>query len=54
MNKESARVSILHTDAALLERGRDVRPLGANLVLADVFDAGKSDVYIPAYGSPVT
>lgn len=34
------KISVVHKDAALLQRGREVRPLGVNLVVADVFDAG--------------
>lgn len=34
------RVSVVHRDAALLQRGKEVRPLGVNLVVADMFDAG--------------
>ena len=40
-NGLSGRVSVVHRDAALLQRGMVVRPLGVNLVLADIFDAGE-------------
>ena len=40
-NGLSGRVSVVHRDAALLQRGKEVRPLGVNLVLADIFDAGE-------------
>ena len=43
-NGLSARVSVVHRDAGLLQRGREVRPLGVNLVIADMFDAGGSGV----------
>lgn len=33
-------MSVVERDAALLQRGRDVRPKGANLVTVDLFDAG--------------
>lgn len=39
-NGLSERVSVVHRDVALLQRGREVRPLGCNLALADLFDAG--------------
>lgn len=39
-NKLSRRVSVVHRDSGLLQRGREVRPLGVNVVVADVFDAG--------------
>ena len=41
VNHLSENVSVVHSDAALLERGREVRPLGVNIVLADIFDAGQ-------------
>ena len=40
VNSLSERVSVVHQDVALLQRGHEVRPLGCNLALADVFDAG--------------
>lgn len=40
-NGLSSRVSVVHRDAGLLQRGREVRPLGVNLVIADLFDAGE-------------
>ena len=39
-NGLSSRVSVVHCDAGMLQRGREVRPLGINLVVADMFDAG--------------
>lgn len=39
-NGLSERVSVVYRDIGLLQRGREVRPLGVNLVVADVFDAG--------------
>lgn len=39
-NGLSNRISVVHRDAGLLQRGREVRPLGVNLVVADMFDAG--------------
>jgi hypothetical protein len=40
VNGLSERVSVVHRDVALLQRGREVRPLGCNLAIADLFDAG--------------
>ncbi len=37
----SSRVSVVHRDVALLQRGKEVRPLGINLVITDFFDAGE-------------
>lgn len=39
-NGFSERVSVMHRDIGLLERGREVRRLGANVAVADIFDAG--------------
>ena len=39
-NGFSDRVSVVHRDIGLLERGREVRRLGANVAVADIFDAG--------------
>lgn len=39
-NEQLANVAVIQRDAALLERGRDVRPLGVNIVVSDFFDAG--------------
>lgn len=39
-NKVPGCVSIVHRDVGLLQRGREIRPLGVNVVVADVFDAG--------------
>ncbi len=39
-NGFSERVSVVHRDIGLLERGREVRRLGANVAVADIFDAG--------------
>lgn len=41
-NGLSERVSVVHRDVGLLQRGREVRPLGANIAIADMFDAGKA------------
>ena len=48
-NHLSEGVSVVHSDAALLERGREVRPLGVNIVLADLFDAGKAVEHCQQY-----
>ncbi len=45
VNQISENVSVVHSDAALLERGREVRPLGVNIVLADLFDAGTAHLF---------
>jgi protein arginine N-methyltransferase 7 len=45
-NELSGRVSVMQRDAALLQRGKEVRPLGVNLVLADIFDAGKMQLQL--------
>ncbi|DBA83709.1 TPA: hypothetical protein ACH3X1_006247 [Trebouxia sp. C0004] len=39
-NGLSERVSVVHRDIGLLQRGREVRALGANVAIADIFDAG--------------
>ena len=39
-NGLSKNISVVHRDVALLQRGKDVRPLGVNIVVADIFDAG--------------
>lgn len=39
-NDLSEKVSVVHRDVGLLQRGREVRPLGVNLVVTDFFDAG--------------
>ncbi|PSC69443.1 arginine methyltransferase [Micractinium conductrix] len=39
-NSLSKAVSVVHRDAGTLQRGREIRPLGVNVVIADVFDAG--------------
>ncbi len=39
-NGLSQKVSVAARDAALLERGRDVRHQGCNFVVLDLFDAG--------------
>ena len=41
-NGQSERVSVVQRDAGLLERGREVRALGANIAIADLFDAGEA------------
>ncbi|CAG9462617.1 unnamed protein product [Pedinophyceae sp. YPF-701] len=40
VNGVSDRVTVLHRDAALLERGGDARNRGYNLLILDVFDPG--------------
>lgn len=40
-NGLSKRVSVVQRDIGLLQRGREVRALGANVAIADMFDAGK-------------
>lgn len=37
----SDKVSVVHRDIGLLERGKEVRRLGFNLAVADFFDSGK-------------
>ena len=39
-NGVASSVSIVHQDIGLLQRGREVRALGANIAVADMFDAG--------------
>ena len=39
-NGLSQRVSVATRDVGLLERGREVRQLGCNFVVVDLFDAG--------------
>ncbi|KAK9825810.1 hypothetical protein WJX74_009582 [Apatococcus lobatus] len=39
-NDLGGRVSVVHRDAGLLERGHEMRRLGANVVVADFFDSG--------------
>ncbi len=46
-NGLSQRVSVVQKDIALLERGREVRYLGCNLAIADLFDAGLSHTPSP-------
>ena len=41
MNKLSDKVSVVQKDIALLERGKEVRYLGINLAIGDIFDAGR-------------
>ncbi len=45
MNKLSDRVSVVQKDIALLERGKEVRYLGINLAIGDIFDAGRVPDY---------
>lgn len=40
VNGLSHKVSVVQKDIALLERGHEVRYLGCNLAIADLFDAG--------------
>ena len=39
---------MVHRDVGLLQRGREVRPLGVNLVVADMFDPGLFGDQLPA------
>ena len=41
MNQLSDKVAVVQKDIALLERGKEVRYLGANLAVGDIFDAGR-------------
>ena len=41
VNGVSDKVSVVKKDISLLERGKEVRYLGANLAIGDIFDAGK-------------
>ena len=41
VNGVSDKVSVVKKDISLLERGKEVRYLGANLAVGDIFDAGK-------------
>ena len=43
-NGLSERVSVVHRDIGLLQRGREVRALGANVAIADIFDSGKKPI----------
>lgn len=47
-NGLSDRVSVVHRDAGLLQRGREVRALGVNLVVTDMFDAGEETRNTPS------
>jgi hypothetical protein len=40
VNGAAEKVSVVQRDAGLLERGKHVRRLGVNVVVADFFDAG--------------
>jgi protein arginine N-methyltransferase 7 len=40
-------ISVVHKDVALLQRGHEVRPLGVNIVIADMFDAGLTGDQFP-------
>lgn len=46
VNGLSHKVSVVQKDIALLERGHEVRYLGCNLAIADLFDAG--NLYPPS------
>lgn len=46
MNKVSDVVSVVNKDIALLERGHEIRYLGANLAIGDIFDAGGGQLII--------
>lgn len=39
-NGVASAVSVVHQDVGLLQRGREVRALGANIAVADMFDSG--------------
>ena len=39
-NNVSKVVSVVNRDVALLQRGKEVRPLGVNMLVADMFDCG--------------
>lgn len=39
-NGVASSVSVVHQDIGLLQRGREVRALGANIAVADIFDPG--------------
>lgn len=39
-NGYSNRISVVHRDAAMLQRGKEIRHFGVNLVVADMFDSG--------------
>ncbi len=41
------KISVVHKDVALLQRGHEVRPLGVNIVIADMFDAGLTGDQFP-------
>lgn len=43
-NGLSELVSVVHRDIGLLQRGREVRALGANVAIADIFDSGKKPI----------
>lgn len=43
----SQNISVVHKDVALLQRGHEVRPLGVNIVIADMFDAGLTGDQFP-------
>lgn len=40
VNGLSARINVVPRDVGVLQRGKEVRALGVNIVIADVFDAG--------------
>jgi type III protein arginine methyltransferase len=43
----SSKISVVTKDVALLQRGHEVRPLGVNIVIADMFDAGLTGDQFP-------
>ena len=47
VNGVAERVSVVQRDAGLLERGKHVRRLGVNIVVADFFDAGAGPGHKP-------
>ena len=40
-NGVASSVGVVHQDIGLLQRGREVRALGANIAVADMFDSGQ-------------
>jgi protein arginine N-methyltransferase 7 len=39
-NRVGRTINVVASDAGTLQRGKQVRPLGVNIVVADFFDAG--------------
>ena len=46
-NGLAKKISVVQRDVALLQRGREVRPLGVNIIIADMFDAGLTGDQFP-------